>query len=219
VKFVRLTIEPPEPLAHPMQEFLASTDAVYGERLLGWSIPDDREVWYLLIHVEGDLEPYRQALVDAGLVESYDLTPAGEQSFYAYVVERIRPEEKQLLDAFADRNLVLVPPVDFSPDGRPTYTVVGPAEDQQRMLEALPGEFVADVERIGEYDHRYTGLAGRVTDRQREAVRTAYEVGYYDVPRDATLEDVADQLDCSGAGASKLLRRAEAAVMSVVLDG
>lgn len=219
MKFVRLTLHPPEPLAHPMQQFLSGTDAVYAERLLGWTIPDDEEVWYLLLHAEGDLETYRGALSSVDLIDEFDLTRAGEDSFYAYVVERIRPQEKQLLAAFADRNLVLVPPVDFSPDGRPTYTVVGPAEDQQRMLEALPDEFVADVERVGEFDNRYASVAGRLTDRQREAVRSAFEVGYYDVPREATLEDVAGKLDCSEAGASKLLRRAEAAVMGVVLEG
>jgi len=219
VKFLRLTLHPPPPLRHPMAEFLGSTDEVYAERLLGWTIPDDGDVWFLLFHAEGNLAAYREAVEGSDVVLEYDITRAGEQSFYGYFVERIRPVEQELLEAFADRELVVVPPVDFSPDGRPTYTVVGPSAAQAEMIEALPEEYVADVERIGEYDHRYTSVAGRLTDRQREAVRVAVDLGYYEVPREATLGEVAGRLDCSEAGASKLLRRAEAAVMGAVLEG
>ena len=34
-----------------------------------------------------------------------------------------------------------------------------------------------------------------LTDRQQEALRTAYEPGYFDIPRRASLEDVADELE------------------------
>lgn len=201
-----------------MQEFVSETDALTSERLIGWTIPDDESVWYLLFHGEGDVDAYRDALDEVDLVLEYDLTPVDGSSFYAYVVERIPPIESELLSAFAQGNLVVVPPVDFS-DGLATITFVGPAEDQRRLIGSLPEEYVADVERIGEFDHRYASVAGRLTDRQREAVRAAFRVGYYGVPRDATLDDVAAELDCSAASASKLLRRAETALMSVVLEG
>ncbi|MFB6122588.1 MAG: helix-turn-helix domain-containing protein [Haloferacaceae archaeon] len=48
-----------------------------------------------------------------------------------------------------------------------------------------------------------------LTDRQREALRTAYERGYFDVPRKAALEDVAAELGISASSASERLRRAQ----------
>ncbi|NHN61072.1 MULTISPECIES: helix-turn-helix domain-containing protein [Halorussus] len=48
-----------------------------------------------------------------------------------------------------------------------------------------------------------------LTDHQQEALRTAYELGYFDIPRRATLEDVADELDISSSSVSERLRRAQ----------
>jgi len=48
-----------------------------------------------------------------------------------------------------------------------------------------------------------------LTDRQREAMRIAYEIGYFDIPRRASLEDVAAELDISPSSVSERLRRAQ----------
>ena len=48
-----------------------------------------------------------------------------------------------------------------------------------------------------------------LTDRQHEALRTAYELGYFDIPRRASLEDVAAELDVSASSISERLRRAQ----------
>ena len=48
-----------------------------------------------------------------------------------------------------------------------------------------------------------------LTDRQLEALRIAYERGYFDIPRRASLEDVADELDITPSSVSERLRRAQ----------
>jgi hypothetical protein len=48
-----------------------------------------------------------------------------------------------------------------------------------------------------------------LTDRQREALRTAYELGHFAVPRGATLGEVAERLGVSRSAASERLRRAQ----------
>lgn len=49
-----------------------------------------------------------------------------------------------------------------------------------------------------------------LTDRQREALVTAHEMGYFDVPRGAELADVADELGIGASALSERLRRAQA---------
>lgn len=44
-----------------------------------------------------------------------------------------------------------------------------------------------------------------ITDKQREAIRIAYEFGYYETPREADLGDVADELGVSKSAASQRL--------------
>lgn len=48
-----------------------------------------------------------------------------------------------------------------------------------------------------------------LTDPQREALRTAYEMGYFDVPRGASLDDIAAELGIGASAASERLRRAQ----------
>ncbi|MFB6270658.1 MAG: helix-turn-helix domain-containing protein, partial [Halobacterium sp.] len=51
-----------------------------------------------------------------------------------------------------------------------------------------------------------------LTDRQREVVETAVDLGYYDVPRTAGQDDVAAELDCASSTVAEHLRKAEAAL-------
>jgi predicted DNA binding protein len=48
---------------------------------------------------------------------------------------------------------------------------------------------------------------GDVTPEQHEALTTAVDVGYFQVPRDASLQDVADELDVSHQAVSERIRR------------
>lgn len=48
-----------------------------------------------------------------------------------------------------------------------------------------------------------------LTDHQQEALRTAYELGYFDIPRRASLQEVAAALDISASSLSERLRRAQ----------
>lgn len=52
-----------------------------------------------------------------------------------------------------------------------------------------------------------------LTDPQREALPTAYELGYFEIPRKASLEDFAAELDISASSASERLRRAQTQVI------
>jgi predicted DNA binding protein len=52
-----------------------------------------------------------------------------------------------------------------------------------------------------------------LTDPQREALRTAYELGFFEVPRRTSLEAVAAELGISASSASERLRRAESVLI------
>jgi predicted DNA binding protein len=48
---------------------------------------------------------------------------------------------------------------------------------------------------------------------QQEAIQTAYEMGYFDVPRTASQEDIADELGITASSLSERLRRAESKIV------
>ena len=48
-----------------------------------------------------------------------------------------------------------------------------------------------------------------LSDRQYEALRTAYEMGYFDIPRGTSLDAIGEELDISASSVSERLRRAQ----------
>lgn len=63
-----------------------------------------------------------------------------------------------------------------------------------------------DVQRIYNIDQGKQGRFG-LTDEQEETIAAAYDHGYYDVPRDISLSEFADELDISHQALSERLRR------------
>ena len=63
-----------------------------------------------------------------------------------------------------------------------------------------------DVRRVREMNVVPSGRWG-LTDEQYEALRVAWDAGYFGVPREADLGDVADRLDISHQALSERLRR------------
>lgn len=58
---------------------------------------------------------------------------------------------------------------------------------------------------------------GGVTPRQREALVTAVECGYFAVPREASAQDLADELGMSSQSVSELLRRGTESLVQTTL--
>lgn len=219
MNYLTLTLRQPEATRHPMQNFIAGSEAVEREELLAWNLLHEEPIEYALFYVEGDLDPYRDAISGVESVASFTLTPIDDRSFYAYVRQVTRESDRSFRAAFADRHLLVVPPIEYTGEGHMRFTVVGESADLQALLDDFPDAITATVEEIGEYDRRHGTVAGSLTDRQFEAASVAAELGYYEVPKDATLSDVADRLDCAESTASNLLRTAEAKVMGTVVGG
>jgi len=75
-------------------------------------------------------------------------------------------------------------------------------------------ELTASVERV----YPLTGSIKRdqfqLTEKQFETVTAAYEAGYYEVPREVTLTELAEELDLSHQALSERLRRAHEALIA-----
>lgn len=62
-------------------------------------------------------------------------------------------------------------------------------------------------------------LHNHLTDRQQEVIQTAFEEGYYDLPRECTGEDVAERLDIASPTFSEHIRTAERKLISLLFEG
>jgi len=207
VKYLRLTLAHSATTIHPMHRFANEHDAVEAYRMLHWNVASDGPNT-LLFYVEGDREAYVDALADLDSVVDYTVTPVDDDAFYVYVDDVGDGVGQQLVDAVSQGSLVLASPLEYLDDGRVQFTLVGESADLRAAVDAIPDDIRVELDRAGEYDGRAAGDG--LTDRQRAALDAAVDVGYYEVPREGSVEDVAERLDCSPATASEHLRKAEA---------
>ena len=90
-----------------------------------------------------------------------------------------------------------------------TVSFVGPQETISDTVEGYETAGVSPIlGKLGAYDGGDRPL-DELTDRQREALRTAYDMGYYEVPREATTEDVAAEFGVDSSTVAEHLQRAE----------
>lgn len=87
--------------------------------------------------------------------------------------------------------------------------VVGP----QRAIAELVEEYRAagmspQLRKLGSYDGRERPL-DTLTDQQRDVLKTAYEMGYYEVPRNVSSAQLANELDLEASTVTEHLQRAE----------
>ncbi len=217
MQYVDLLVDQPPSMRHPMDRFLREEDAIEREALLTWNVTPDGEE-YALFSVEGDIDRYHDRIDEVDNVLDYNLTPVDDRHFYAYIHQATRDAEREMRAAFARRNLVVVPPIRYDESGM-HLTVVGGGADLTELVDDFPASIDVTVEAVGEYDRHHGTPAGSLTDRQLEAVETAVRLGYYNVPRTASLEAVADALGCASSTASTLLRKAERGVMTHLAGG
>uniref|UniRef100_UPI001939C836 helix-turn-helix domain-containing protein n=1 Tax=Halobellus captivus TaxID=2592614 RepID=UPI001939C836 len=74
------------------------------------------------------------------------------------------------------------------------------------------------VNRLGEYDAYREPYVTALTDRQREVLETARELGYYEIPRRTSVREIADELSCSKSTAANHLRKAESRLVALYED-
>ncbi|WP_250141932.1 helix-turn-helix domain-containing protein [Halosolutus amylolyticus] len=203
-----------------MQRFVRDENVVRYEELRAWDVRTGSNVEYALYYVElaGDRDRYRAAIDRVDSIVEYELAPIDDDALHVWVCEESRPEIQAWRAAFEDRHLIVVPPIRYDADAALGLTIVGDGGDIQAVLADLPDAIDVTINEIGTYDRRGGTIAGALTERQLDAVETALAIGYYAVPREASLADVADALDCAESTASVLLRRAERELFTRVLD-
>jgi predicted DNA binding protein len=204
---------------HPVHAALSEEDAPSRDLLWQWNRSADGGEGEdtFLFAVEGETAAYEAALEATPLVADYELAGGETGRQYLYVRQASRDVDDDLLAAVSGSGVVVVPPVVFHADGTATLTVVGESSALQAAVESVPSVVDVGVERVGQY----AGHPGRfdpgLTDRQRDAAAAGVRTGYYATPRRASVEDVADELDCATGTAAEHLRKAQSKVMRALV--
>lgn len=170
-----------------------------------------------LYRLEAVADELSTRLDDAGDVRTWTLSTVGDRSHLFLHVEEGDPLSR-MLDVSDSHPVLIERPLHVTDDGAVSARVLGTAESLQASIDELPGSVDLTIERAGRYTPPGVGVLDVLTTRQREALTVAHRLGYYERPRGATYEDIADELGVATSTANALLRSAEDAIVTRLLD-
>ncbi|WP_128478644.1 helix-turn-helix domain-containing protein [Halorussus pelagicus] len=208
MKRVSFSVRYSDELAHPIHRRMMAGHPVSRMELLMWGPMSSVTTlsWF-----DADREAVADALDAVESVVSTHLV-SGDGGTYAFVGQSEYELGGPVLELVARSRVVFVPPVVFRDTGRVTFEAVGQSDRLGAFYDDLADTLDAAIEEVHEFS-RWSSPTD-VTDRQRAALEAAVAVGYYEVPRTGTVEDVAAELDCAASTAGELLRRAESSVLT-----
>ncbi|ELY48394.1 helix-turn-helix domain-containing protein [Natronorubrum sulfidifaciens] len=196
----------------PLHEGICDSSALEREVIVGGQAVDGVET--ITSFVYGDPDVYESLLDDLEAVLEYEITPS-DNGFFLYLRRALGSDGLSLLGALAQDTVVVVPPIEIRSDRTVRLTLVGHPSSLTAVMAEIPDGLQVDVRWVSQ-EITTTGTA--VSDRQLTALQAAWDVGFYEVPREGGIEAVADELECAVSTASALIRRGEANAVERVLE-
>jgi hypothetical protein len=211
---VRISADGREAEIHPMYDVWANAPYVERATALQWNFTGD--ALGILHYAVGDADAFEAAVEDVPEVLGFDLVRAGDDAFYAYVRDDTTDALADLFGPITEGGLVVVPPIRYREDGTVTFSLFGPDAEIQAAVDAVPDLVDVAIEEVSGLEATVAAAESRLSERQREAVEAAVDLGYYEIPREAGHADVAAALDCAPSTASEHLQKAESKLLSAL---
>lgn len=213
MRYFQILLTPKDGGFHHVDTLTAGLSSVQRDAILHLNhLNDGTGVALFLMH--GDPAALEALYREEESVLSYDIFDSQTEGFHAHVHFEPDDPATKLLNIVDRHKLVIDPPLEFTDTGGLRLTAAGPQELVRSAAVDIPDTVDAHLELIGEYEPQRDSLVSLLTDRQQEVLTTAVEMGYYSIPRGATHEDLAADLDCSAGTVGEHLRKIEARVLS-----
>lgn len=191
---------------------------VYLESIRSMEFVEDGSV-VLVYEIDGSVEALRECLDNAPeKVIDYSITAESDP-----LVAQIwfYPDEplEQLLDVHRSFGVSVEFPITYTSQEPATVEIVetGPRNELRDRIEQTRQIADVHINHVNRHDPGSEQLFRELTDRQQEVLRAAVSLGYYEIPRETTHQEIADELGCSKSVVGQHLRRVEAALVSAVV--
>lgn len=207
MKRIQFSVTYSDRFVHPFQRRIMDGTPITRAELLMWSPTADATT---LFWCDGDREATEAAIagIDSLLVSNVVEDTDGT---YTFLQQADYEFSTVLLETISESQVVFLPPVVFRETGEVLFEAVGESAALSAFHEDLSEFGDLTIEQVREFERAHS--PSRLTDRQRAALDAAVAVGYYEVPREGTIADVASAIDCATSTAGELVRKAEAAVI------
>lgn len=217
MRYLTVLLEPTGGSAfHPLGEQLTDEPSIERRAIHHVELLADDTV-LLFAEASGNQERYEQIMEDSPHVTEYLVS--GDDRWMA--VSQLEPTAKtrRTLELQRESRLVIDTPIRFTADGSLKMTCLGTDETFGTLFEDIDEEEPVSLEilEVGEYEPDESSFSRMFTARQEEVLETAVELGYYDVPRQSTLEDVAEVVGIGPTTTGEHLRKVEERVFNEIV--
>jgi predicted DNA binding protein len=198
---------------HPLGEELTDDPSINRRAIHYIELLADGTV-LLFAEASGSQERYKQIMTESSHVISY-LT-AGEDRWMA--VSQFEPTEtvRRALELQRESHLVIDTPIRFTSEGHLKVTYLGTNTIFRRLYEYVEDTEYMTVEVLetGDYEANESSFSRMITSRQEEILETAVDLGYYNEPRQASLEDISEVVGITPGTVGEHLRKVEERVFN-----
>jgi hypothetical protein len=217
MRSAELSLRPGREGFHPADRALLDADEVERVAIHHINQLDDGTIVFLY-QLHGDLARAREIMDGHKDVLSHSISGDG-QDLVAYIHFRPNETVDTLFRLPQEYSLVVDTPIECLADGGIRVRSLGDQETITKSLGLIPENIDVELESMGEYHPDDRQLFSMLTDRQREILVTAIDAGYYDVPRGATYEDIAAEMDLAPVTVGEHLRKIESRVLKEIVPG
>lgn len=216
MRYFDFTLKPKRGAIHPVDAIIADHPEVTREMLMHVNALDDG-TGVMLYRLRGTSEDLITQLDEHSDVIAWDVLEVHGDVFHLYL--HVGPGEPagMLMNIAEKYALMIDTPLEFTDYGGLRTTVVGTHEMLRQAVDDIPDEVQVSIEQVGEYEPDRRDMLSMLTDRQLEVFRTAVDLGYYEIPRRATHENIANELECAPSTVDEHLRKAESRVLSALV--
>lgn len=212
MRYFDFTVTPEDGALHPVDRFIADTPSVTRDSIMHFDLLGDG-TGVLLYRLEGDPEVLVPDIGDHPDVIAHDQLEADDDRFHLYL--HVGPGEPvgtvmKLAQKYA---LMIDTPIEFTGRGSVKMTVIGDHDMVREAMDELPEGLSVSVDEVGAYAPDRRDMLSMLTDRQLEVFQKAVELGYYEIPRRTTHEEIAEHLECAPSTVDEHLRKAESRVL------
>ncbi|ELZ08742.1 Bacterio-opsin activator HTH domain protein [Natrinema thermotolerans DSM 11552] len=215
MRYAKCVIIPDEEGLHPLDRRIAEHPDVTRELLHNVNLLVDETI-VALYQFSGDRNALESILSASSMVNQHQLSSA-DGEHHAYIHLEADDRLVGLLSMLREFEFIYDTPLEFTRRGGLRVTMIGDVQSFQKAVPDVPDGIRLKLLKTGRYEPNTDRLFSQLTGRQQEILRTAVEMGYYDVPRAVTHEDIGEALGCTGGTVGGHLRRIEATLLTQIV--
>ncbi len=212
MRYFDFTVTPNDGTLHPVETRMAESATVKRIAILHIDLLGDG-TGVLLYKLEGTPTDLMGAIEDHSEVLAYDLLEATDEDFHLYLHVTPGDPVATMMKLAQEYALMIDTPIEFTDRGAVKITLVGDHNMVRQAMDQLPDDVAVSVDEVGAYSPDRRDMLSMLTDRQLEVFQKAVELGYYEIPRRTTHEEIAEHLECAPSTVDEHLRKAESRVL------